>query len=173
MIILKLQDLFERDLEIVYDCERRLIKGLPKMIDAAFSPQVQSAFKFDLEKSAAHLDCLDRIFASLNRLPTEEPDHAFKGISNETEKLIKNIDRSPLLDSALIIFGSEVHHHKFALYRSLCALARVLGFNEAIARLEQATNEEKAGDETLMQIGMLVNADASRVRNSPHDWLIV
>lgn len=173
MIILKLQDLFERDLEIVYDCEHRLLKELPKMINAASSAALQSAFKYDLEKAAAHLHCLDRIFAFLNRLATEEPDHALKGIFNESDRLIKNIDRSALLDSALIIFGSEVHHHKIALYSSLLALARVLGFNEAVGPLEQARDEERGGGESLTQIGMLIHPDAARVRNSPHDWLIV
>lgn len=173
MLILKLQDLFERDLEIVYDCERRLIKELPKLIEVASSGQLQNALNLELQQSEAHVDRLDRIFASLTRSPAEEPDHALKGISAEGEKLIKNIDRSALLDSALIIFGSQVHHHKIALYGSLSALARVLGFTEATGLLEQAMNEDKAGEERLILIAASVNPDALSVRNTPHDWLIV
>lgn len=174
MIILKLQDLFERDLEIVYDCERRLSKELPKMVNAASSIPLQNAFTFDLEKTAAHLAGLERIFSqSLNRVASEESDHALKDMFNESEKLIKNIDPSALLDAALIIFGSEVHHHKIALYSSLVALAQALGFDEAVVSLERARNEETKSDESLRQIGMLVNPAASLVRNSPHNWLIV
>lgn len=174
MIIVKLQDIFERDLEIVYDCERRLSKELPKMVAAASSVPLKKAFALDLEKTSAHLARLDRIFSEpLKRAASDEPDHALKSMFNESEKLIKNIDPSALLDAALIIFGSEVHHHKVALYSSLAALAQVLGFNEAAVSLEQAGNEETKGDESLRQIGMLVNPAASLVRNSPHNWLIV
>ena len=174
MLILKLQDIFERDLEIVYDCERRLMKELPKMIAAASSLPLQNALKSDLEKTVAHSRSLDQIFSrSLNRLATDEPDYALKGMFNESEKLVRSIDRSALLDSALIIFGLEVHHHKIALYGSLLALAQALGFNEAVAPLEQSQNEEKTGSESLMQIGASVNFAAVNVRNSPHDWLII
>ena len=173
MIILRLKDLFERDLEIVYDCEHRLSKGLPKMIKAVSSAQLKSAFESDLEKATDHVGSLKRVFASLNRLPTDEPDHALKGIFNESERLIKNIDRSALLDAALLIFGREVHHHKIALYGSLGPLARTLDISEAVTRLDQAKNEERASDETLTQIGASIYVDAVHVLNSPHDWLIV
>lgn len=174
MLILKLQDIFERDLEIVYDCERRLMKELPKMIAAAFSLPLQNAFKFDLEKTTAHSVSLGQIFSrSLNRSATDEPDYVLKGMFNESEKLVRSIDHSALLDSALIIFGLEVHHHKIALYSSLLALAQALGFNEAVAPLELAQNDEKTASESLVQIGTSVNSAAVLVRNSPHDWLII
>lgn len=60
--ILKLQDLFERDLEIIHDCERRLFKELPKAIEAASSAQLRSAFTRDLEQTTAHLSCLESDF---------------------------------------------------------------------------------------------------------------
>ena len=173
IIILKLQNLFERDLEIVYDCECRLEKQLPKIIAAVSSGELQAAFKSDLEQTADHLRRLKKIFASLDRLPTEESDHALKDIFREGEKLIKNIDRSALLDSALIIFGSQVHHHKIALYESLGSVALALGVSGAVDPLKQAADEEKASDERLVQIGLKVNPAAVAVLNPPHEWEII
>lgn len=173
MIILKLHNLFERDLEIVYDCECRLEKELPKIIAAISSAELQAAFKSDLAQTADHLQRLKKIFASLDRLPTEESDHALKSIFHEGEKLIKNIDRSALLDSALIIFGSQVHHHKMALYESLGSLAQALGFSEAVDPLKQAVGDEKASDQRLVQIGLQVNRAAVTVQNPPHEWEII
>lgn len=171
--ILRLQDLFERDLEIVYDCERQHVKELSKIIDKVSSIQLQAAFKNDSKQATAHAEKLTPIFAILNSLPVEEPDHALKGIFHEGEKLIKNIDRSALLDAALIIFGIQIHHHKIALYGSLQSLGRPLGFSDAVGTLEQAMKDEKAAAETLMQIGsQAVNADALSVRNTPHGWEI-
>ncbi len=173
MIILKLQNLFERDLEIVYDCERRLEKELPKIVAAVSSAELQAAFKSDQAQTADHLQRLKKIFASLDRLPTEESDHALKDIFREGEKLIKNIDRSALLDSALIIFSSQVHHHKIALYESLGSLAQALGLSAAVDPLKQSTADEKASDQRLVQIGLQVNPAAVTVLNPPHEWELI
>jgi ferritin-like metal-binding protein YciE len=173
MIILKLQNLFERDLEIIYDSECRMEKQLPKIISAVSSAELQAAFKSDLTQTADHLQRLKKIFASLDRLPTEESDHALKSIFHEGEKLIKNIDPSALLDSALIIFSSQVHHHKAALYESLWSVAQALGFSAAVDPLRQAASDEKASDEKLVQIGLQVNPAAVTVQNPPHEWEII
>jgi ferritin-like metal-binding protein YciE len=171
--ILRLQDLFERDLQIVYDCERQLVRELSQIIDKVSSIQLQAAFNNDSQQATVHSERLVPIFAILHSLPVTEPDHALKGIFYEGEKLIKNIDRSALLDSALIIFGSQIHHHKIALYGSLRSLAETLGFRETVEALAQAMNDEKAAAETLMQIGsQSVNPDALKVRNTPHGWEI-
>jgi ferritin-like metal-binding protein YciE len=173
MIILKLHNLFERDLEIVYDCECRSEKQLPKIVAAVSSEELQVAFKSDQAQTADHLQRLKKIFASLDRLPTEESDHALKDIFREGEKLIKNIDRSALLDSALIIFGSQVHHHKIALYESLASLAQALGLSAAVDPLTQAAAGEKASDQRLVQIGLKVNPAAVTVLNPPHEWELI
>jgi ferritin-like metal-binding protein YciE len=174
MIILNLQHLFERDLEIVYDCEHRVVKEWSKVLEAVSSGVLRTALECDWELAKSNIERLNGIFATLDRLPVEEPDHSFRSISEESQKLIKNIDRSPLLDSALIIFGSQVHHHKIALYRSLGALARALKLSGVAGLLEQAASDENAADETLIQIGLTsVNPAAVEIHNRPHDWPIV
>jgi ferritin-like metal-binding protein YciE len=174
IMILKLQDLFDRDLEIIYDCERQLVKDFPKIIDAVSSVPLRNAFTNDLTQATTHAERLNHIFAILKRLPAEEPDHALKAIFRESEKLIKDIDRSALLDSALIIFGSQVHHHKIALYRSLWSLAQGLGFNEAVDPLKRAMTEERAADDALTEIGVQsVIPEAVHVMNPPHGWVII
>src|ERR1700722_17636217 len=128
--ILNLGHLFERDLEIIHDCERRSVKEFSKIIPKVSSVRLQSAFNSDLAQATAHLDLLNRIFASCKFLPVDETDHMLKSIFNEGEALIKNIEPSALLDSALVIFGSQIHHHKIALYGSIWSLAQALGLTE-------------------------------------------
>jgi ferritin-like metal-binding protein YciE len=172
--ILKLDHLFERDLEIIYDCESRSVKEFSKIIPKVSSVRLQSAFNNDLAQTTTHLERLNRIFASRDSLPVDELDHTLKSIFHEGEELIKSIDPSALLDSALIIFGSQIHHHKIALYGSLWTLARALGLTEAVEPLEQGMNEEKAAAETLVQIGLQsVMPDAVNVGNRPHRWEII
>jgi ferritin-like metal-binding protein YciE len=119
------------------------------------------------------VDRLKHSFASRDSLPVDEPDHALKSSFHEGQELIKSIDPSALLDSALIIFGNQIHHHKIALYGSLGSLAQALGFKEAADSLEQAMNEEKATAEALKQIGQSVMHDAVNVGNPPHRWEII
>jgi ferritin-like metal-binding protein YciE len=172
--ILNLGDLFERDLGIIYDCERRLVKEFSKIIAKVSSVQLQSAFKSHLEQAMTHLDRLEHIFASRDSLPVDEPDHPLRSIFNEGEELMKSIDRSALLDSALVIVVSQILHHKIALYGSLWSLARAFVFNEAINPLEQSMNEEKAAAETLLQIGLQsVIPDAVNVGNPKHRWEVI
>ena len=171
--ILKLDHLFKRDLEIIYDCESRSVKEFSKIIPKVSSVRLQSAFKNDLAQTTNHLEWLNRIFASRDSLPVNETDHILKGIFHEGEELIKSIDPSALLDSALIIFGSQIHHHKIALYGSLWSLAQALDSKDAADSLEQAMNEEKTTAEALMQIGQSVMRDAVNVGNPPHRWEMI
>ena len=170
--ILRLQDLFERDLQIVYDCERQVVREFSHIIDKVSSAPLQGAFKNDSEQAAAHSKKLAPIFALLHSLPVTEPDHALNAIFHEGQKLIKNIDRSALLDAALIIFGSQIHHHKIALYASLKSLARTLGISDAVASLEEALRDETAAADALVQIAESVNSAALSARNTPHGWEI-
>src|ERR1700687_657463 len=98
--ILKLDHLFERGLEIIYDCESRSVKEFSKIIPKVSSVRLQSAFNNDLAQTTTHLEWLNRIFASRDSLPVNEPDHTLKSIFHEGEELIKSIDPSALLDSA-------------------------------------------------------------------------
>jgi ferritin-like metal-binding protein YciE len=150
------------------------VKEGPKLIQAASSNLLRKSLEHDVELAKSNIRRLGEIFTTLHRLPVEEPDHAFKIISAESKKLTKNIDQSPLSDSALIIVGSQFHHHKIALYGSLAALARVLKLGSAAGPLEQAVSDEKTAEETLTQLGLTaVNPDAIGVHNRPHDWPIV
>jgi ferritin-like metal-binding protein YciE len=172
--ILKLDYLFQRELGIIYDCESRFVNECSKIVSKASSVPLQSAFQDDLAQTTTHLGGLTRIFASRNSLPVSETDHVLTSIFHEGDALIKSIDPSALLDSALIVFGSEIHHHKLALYGSLWSLAQALGLNEAVEPLGKAMNEEKAATETLMQIGLQsVMRDAVNVANSRHRWEVI
>jgi ferritin-like metal-binding protein YciE len=74
------------------------------------------------------------------------------------------IDRSPLLDAALIVAGNKVEHYEMALYGSLRTWAQLLGNHEAARLLELTLTEEKAADEKLTQIGETsVNREALNV----------
>jgi ferritin-like metal-binding protein YciE len=174
MLAENLADLFERHLEFAYDAERHLEKELPKFIDAASSAHLRTAFEQSLEQCKIQADRLDQIFASLDRPSATEADHAFRDILSEGEKLINHIDRSPLLDSALIIVMNQARHHEIASYGALVSLARLRGLEEAAGLLSQTLAEEKAADSELTSLAVdTVNADAIGFQNTPRGIIII
>ena len=86
-----------------------------------------------------------------------------KGLVEETEELIGEADRGPVLDAGLIGCAQAVEHYEIARYGTLCAWAEQLKMDEAVTLLEETLEEEEATDEKLSQLalaGINESADA-------------
>ena len=90
MLAENVSDLFQRSLEFAYDGENHLVKELPKMAEAASSPELKRALAEHLGETKIHVERLDRVFALLNRAAAEETNHAIRSLTSEGEKLIKH-----------------------------------------------------------------------------------
>jgi ferritin-like metal-binding protein YciE len=169
-----LSDLFQRSLEFAYDCEHHLVKELPKMAEAATTIALERALEAHLQETKIHVGRLEQIFSLLNRAAAEETNHAVRSLTSEGEKLIKHIDRSALLDTALIVTGTQVEHTEIALYGSMHQLASVLGFNEAADLLGKTLEEEKAANTKLTEIAVAgVNRQAIGIQNTPKGIVVI
>jgi ferritin-like metal-binding protein YciE len=174
MLAENLSDLFQRHLELAYDGEQQMAKELPKMIAAGSSAHFRDALEQSLEQSKVHQQRLDQVFASLDRAPATETDHAIRSVMSETEKLIKHIDRSPLLDSALIIVANQARHNEIARYGALASLARLQGLDEVATLLAQTLVEEKTTDQTFTELAVkFINPEAVGFQNSPPSLMII
>ncbi|HZU24655.1 MAG TPA: ferritin-like domain-containing protein [Bryobacteraceae bacterium] len=157
-------DLFELTLRYAYDCEQQLIKALPKMAQASTSTELRRAFEQHLDETRTHALRLEEIFTSLKKKAEAEKNPVIRELIDAGDKMIGDIDRSPLLDAALIVAGNEVEHYEMAVYGSLRNWAHLLGNYEAGRLLEQTLMEEKAADQKLTDIGeSSVNRDALNV----------
>jgi ferritin-like metal-binding protein YciE len=173
MLAENLSDIFQRGLELSYDCQDQLIHELPKVIESVSSGALKVALGHELVENKQQLERLEQVFALLNRAPASESDGAIDSILGEAEKLIKHIEASPLRDAAVIIAGNLVHHNKIAQYGSLCALARVLALPDAERILGLTLIEERAADEKLVQIAATVNQEAAGYQQKPHGFAII
>ena len=159
-----LRELFGICLRYAYDGELKLVeKGLPEMIEAAGSPELQAALNHHLQETKGQLVRLEQVF----RVVGMEPDTKGNDIMDELMSAAKdsagNIETSSLRDVALIMNGNEVEHYEIAMYGSLIALARNLGFDNAAGLLEETLKEEKAADAKLTQIAQTaMNQKAAR-----------
>lgn len=169
MKVKSFQDLFESGLRYAYDCENKLVdKGIPSMIEASSSPELQRALEEHLQQTRTHITRLERVFSLCGaEAKTEDNDVIDEIIDAADEMVSATEDGSPLRDAVLIVGGNQVEHYEIAMYGSLSNFAKQLGLNEAANVLQQTLQEEKAADAKLTQIGeTVVNPRATQERRA-------
>jgi len=72
-----------------------------------------------------------------------------EGLVEESKEVIDAIDKGPVRDAALIGGAQKVEHYEIASYGTIAALAKQLGYKDALPLLLETLEEEKATDEKL------------------------
>lgn len=151
--IKNMNELFEIELRYAYDCEKKLVeKGLPSMIEAAQSPELRTALESHLEETRGQLRGLETAFATGGLTPETKGNRILSEIMDAAKDSAGNIESPEIRDAALIANGNMVEHYEIALYGTLVAWARQLGFDTTATLLEQTLQEEKAADAKLTKL---------------------
>lgn len=168
MNIESLRDLFEVELRYAYDCEQKLVKkGLPTMIESSSSPELRNAFEQHLQETRNHVARLERVFSIIGVEADTEDNNVLDELTSSAKDIIGDIDASFLRDAALVVSGNKVEHYEMAVYGSLVAFAKQLGYRDAATLLQQTLDEEKAADAKLTRIAeTAVNPQASHERKA-------
>jgi ferritin-like metal-binding protein YciE len=149
---MKYEDLFKHEIEDLYDAERQVMESLPKMIESASSEELAQAFEDHLEQTKEQVRRLDRIFAAMGEQPGGMKCEGMRGLLREGELVMLEIDKSPVLDAALIAAAQKVEHYEISGYGTARTLAAMLGQEDAADLLDETLEEEKDTDETLTEI---------------------
>jgi ferritin-like metal-binding protein YciE len=159
------EELFQNGLEYIYDAEKQLTKALPKMAQAASSPQLREAFEQHQRETEQHVRRIEQIFSLLGARSSGKSNIVLEAMTKEAEQMIDKTEASALRDAALIVAGNQVEHWEMASYGSLRTFAELLGRNDIVRLLEQTLEEEKQADQKLTQIGeQQVNRQAVQMR---------
>jgi len=158
-----LTGLFVKKLRYLYDTEQRLTKALPKMENAATSPDLKQAFAAHLSETETHVERLERLFGLFDQKPNADADDPIKGIISAGDA-VAGIDSDPVRDAALIAAAQSAEHYEMAQYGTLRTWARVLGKAEAVQLLEFTLEEEKKADQKLTDIAARLNYEAAAAR---------
>lgn len=148
----KFEDLFSEGLEDLHDSENQILKALPKMIAAASSEELAQAFQEHLDQTKEHVQRLQTVFDAMGVEPGGKPSSAMAGLLAEGDRLVGELQKSPVLDAALIGAAQRVEHYEIVGYRMLRALAEILGQLDAAELLQETLEEEEETDETLADI---------------------
>ena|SRR5437868_7108832 len=173
MLLDNLSDLFQRGLEYAWDCEHLLLKHLPDMSEAASSAKLKQIFDLHTVETKGHVYRLEQIFTRLERAPAGEKHEPIRIIIDESQRMIRHLDRSPLLDAALIFSANQIEHYEIGLYQSLSSFARTLGLAPVADLIQEILNDEKAADQALTRLAETsVYKAAGSVHNPPPFALI-
>lgn len=151
MQLTTLNDVFVDQLGDLKSAEQQLTDALPKMAQAASTPELREAFEEHLQETRGHVKRLQEIEQMVGSIPTETCD-AMKGLVSEGEEIIE-ADGDPVAkDVALIAAAQRVEHYEMAAYGTARALARELDFSDAADLLSDTLDEESAADQKLTSI---------------------
>ncbi len=162
-----LQELYLTELKDLYDAENRIVKALPKMAEAAQSPDLRQAFEEHLQQTRGHVDRLEQIFQKLNEAPKGEKCKGMVGILDEGEDVIDAGEDAPpaVNDAALIAAAQRVEHYEIAAYGTVRTYARRLGWEDHAQLLNQTLQEEGAADKKLTSLAEAsINEQAKMAR---------
>ena len=160
-----LRDLYITELKDLYDAEHRILKALPKMAEAASSPELRSAFEQHLEQTRGHVSRLEQIFQRLDEPAKGMKCKGVEGIIDEGEELMDKDSAPAVCDAALIGAAQKVEHYEVAGYGTARTFARRLGFDDQATLLDQTLQEEGQTDKKLTSLAeSYINEDAKTAR---------
>ncbi len=160
-----LHDLYIAELKDLYDAEHRIIKALPKMAEAASSPELRSAFQEHLEQTRTQAQRLEQIFQRLNESAKGEKCEGIEGIIDEGEDLMDKDAPPAVGDAALISSAQRVEHYEIAAYGTVRTYARRLGFEDQAQLLQKTLEEEAETDKKLTGLAeSYINENAKTAR---------
>ncbi len=147
-----LKDLYMEQLRDLYSAETQLVDALPKMADAANSPELKNAFREHLTQTRQHVDRIEQIFKKIGEKPKGETCEGMKGLIKEGESMIKMKGEPEVIDAGLIAAAQRVEHYEIAGYGTVRTYAELLGDDNAVRLLERTLQEEEETDEKLTEL---------------------
>ena len=147
-----LNDLYLEQLRDLYSAETQIVDALPKMVEAATSPDLKKGFSDHLRQTEEHVSRLERIFTDLQEKPKGETCEAMKGLIKEGSSMVKANGEPAAIDAGLIAAAQRVEHYEIAGYGTVCTYAEMLGHADHKKLLAMTLDEEKATDQKLTSL---------------------
>jgi ferritin-like metal-binding protein YciE len=148
-----LNQFFFEELRDVYGAEKLLTIAIPKLQEAATSPDLAMAFADHLQVTLAQISRLEEIFSMVGEEPDAKKCEGMEGLIRESQTVIKDTEQGTFTrDVGLIVAAQKVEHYEIAAYGSLRQLAKTIGKPEISQLLEETLEEEKETDMLLSNL---------------------
>jgi len=154
------EELFVDELKDIYSAEKQAVKAYPRLTKAVQSEELKQAMQEHLEQTKGQIERLERIFEILEKRSSGKTCEGMKGLIEEAQTQLEEIDKGPVLDCAIIGALQRVEHYEIAAYGTAATLAEAMGQDEVKELLGETLEEEKETDERLTQVAQSVNSEA-------------
>lgn len=148
------KDMYVAELQEARSLEEQLTKALPKMVEKARDSDLKEAFKGHLSETRTHLDRVERVLQRHEAETETHKDHSMERLVSEADKWAEMVEDGDLRDVGLIASAQRIEHYEMAVYGTLAAWAKQLGFDEDAQDLHAILAEEREADERLSKLAV-------------------
>jgi ferritin-like metal-binding protein YciE len=148
------RELFVHELRDIYSAEGMLIDALPEIGNASNNQKLQTALEDHHRETVRQKSRLDEIAGLLDTALDGETCEAMKGLVRESLEMIRAEAEPNIKDAGLIAGVQRIEHYEIAVYGTLCAFARDLGYDDVADLLDKTLQEEKQADSKLNDIAL-------------------
>lgn len=162
MALNSLRDLLTHEIQDLYSAETQITKALPKMVQAAHSPDLQAAFQEHLDVTREHVTRLETIARQLQMTTGGQTCKGMQGLLEEGKDLMQEQAEDWVMDAGLIGAAQRVEHYEIAAYGTARDHAEKLGLYDVARTLQQTLDEEGEADKKLTELASsAINAMAA------------
>ncbi len=160
MSVTTARELFVDELKDIYSAEKQAVRAYPRIAKVVQSEELKQAMQEHLEQTKQQVDRLDRAFEILGKRAAGKTCGGMKGLLDEADAHIGEIEKGPILDAALIGALQRVEHYEISAYGTVATLAEAMGEEDIHELLAETLQEEKNTDEKLTEVSRSVNSEA-------------
>ena len=158
-----LDSLLIDELSDILGAENQILEALPKMIEAASSPDLKSALRDHLEKTRRHVERVEQAFEALDETAEAKTCKGMAGLLQEGAEMLRKPMPESIRDAAIIGAAQRVEHYEMAAYGVVRSFAKQLGRLDVAQMLQMNLDEEGDADRLLSQIAEFnVNIEAAQ-----------
>lgn len=147
-----LYDVYIEQLKDMYSAEKQLVEALPKMAEAASTPELRQAFEHHLQQTKHQFEQVRAILDELDENPGNKVCKGMQGLVEEGSEMMKMDGTPKARDAALILAAQKVEHYEIAAYGGIRAYARTLGYDDAAETINRILDQEYEADQKLDDI---------------------
>jgi ferritin-like metal-binding protein YciE len=142
-----MRDLFEKQLQAVYNSEVLILSGLPGMLGYAVDESLRDIIKTQIKATFDQKVRLEQIGKYLPVKYIKNDGMIIRGLLDEINELYAEFPKGILMDVGIISKIQHVQHFQISAYETAMLYAKKLDLDEVEAILEQTLDEVYEADE--------------------------
>ena len=147
-----LKELYLDELCDLYDAESQKMLTLPRLSEAARTPELREALLRQCREARHHLERLQLIFIHWGEARRPHRCAGLAGIVQEADNRLSEPATEPARDAAIIGAAQRIAHYEIAAYGAARRYARWLNRLDDARLLEETIDEETRADRRLAEI---------------------